>query len=139
MATSSIFIKATHNTDGTVTFKDAAGAVMTPADLPQGMDLKTFAKLNDPLMHSNEMSDFSVHTYLPNTASYFLHEHDGTVMLMHRPDAVARGHCQLVGPRLQRGAIGRRARSYAAAVTPLTSAQTCMAWVRAARYWVAGT
>ncbi len=89
MATSSILIKATHNTDGTVTFKDAAGAVMTPAGLPQGMDLKAFAKLNDPLMHSNEMSDFSVHTYLPNTASYFVHEHDGQVMLMHRPDAKA--------------------------------------------------
>ncbi len=69
---------------------DSGGTVMRPADLPQGMDLKAFAKLNDSLMHSNEMSDFSVHTYLPNTASYFLHEHDGKVMLMHRPDAVSR-------------------------------------------------
>ena len=48
------------------------------------------------------------------------------------------GTVNLLGASHDGSRSGRFARGYAAAATPVTSAQTCMALVRAARYWAAG-
>ena len=51
---------------------------------------------------------------------------------IHQPLMMGKGTVNLLDGGRDLARSGRRARGYTAAATPVTSAQTCKAWIRAA-------